>query len=101
MINVLERITHYRKLKNWSEYQLAEKSGLTQSTISSWYRKDMYPTIPSLEKICNAFGITLSEFFSNDTDSFELTDMQKAILSEMNRLSEDQQLALLEFLRKS
>ena len=64
MIDVLERITYYRNLKNWSEYQLAENSGLTQSTISSWYRKDIYPTIPSLEKICNAFDITLSQIFA-------------------------------------
>ena len=28
MINVLERITHFRNLKGWTEYQLAEKSGL-------------------------------------------------------------------------
>ena len=101
MINVLERITYYRNLKKWSEYQLAENSGLTQSTISSWYRKDMQPTIPSLEKICVAFGITLSEFFADNTNTFELTDLQKDLLLEMNRLSKEQQLALLEFLKKS
>lgn len=44
MINVLERITNFRVLKGWTEYQLAEKSGLTQSTISSWYRKNMIPS---------------------------------------------------------
>ena len=58
MINVLERITELRESHHWTEYQLAEHSGLTQSTISSWYRKQMLPTIPSLVKICDAFGIT-------------------------------------------
>ena len=57
-------------LKGWTEYQLAEKSGLTQSTISSWYRKNMIPSIPSLEKICTAFGITLSQFFADESDTF-------------------------------
>lgn len=38
MINVLEHINELREQKNWIEYQLAERSGLTQSTISSWYR---------------------------------------------------------------
>ena len=37
MIDVLEQITYYRKQKNWTEYQLAEKAGMTRSTISSWY----------------------------------------------------------------
>lgn len=99
MINVLDRITYYRKQKNWTEYQLAEQSGLTQSTISSWYRKDMLPNIASLEKICNAFGITLSQFFATDSDTFSLTDIQKEVLVEINHLTEDQQRALIDFFK--
>lgn len=99
MIDVLERITYYRKQKNWSEYQLAEHSGLTQSTISSWYRKNMIPTIPSLEKICDAFGITLSQFFSTEDDDFALTDCQKELLKEAGHLTNVQQLALIEFFK--
>ena len=99
MINVLERILYYRSQKNWSEYQLAEKSGLTQSTISSWYQKNMLPSISSLEKICNAFEITLSEFFAFEEDNFTLTDVQKKLLTETNRLTDKQKLALLDFLK--
>lgn len=62
-MDVLDRIVTLREERHWTEYQLAEKSGLTQSTISSWYRKHMLPTIPSLIKICDAFEITLSQFF--------------------------------------
>lgn len=98
MINVLERITYYRKKKNWTEYQLAEKSGLTQSTISSWYRKNMLPSIPSLEKICTAFGITLSQFFAVE-EEFSLTDIQKDLVNESNRLSDQQLQALIEFIQ--
>ena len=99
MIDVLDRITYYRKKKGWTEYQLAENSGLTQSTISSWYRKGMVPTIPSLEKICIAFGITLSQFFVTDVDCFSLTDIQKELLAESSRLTEQQQLSLIAFFR--
>lgn len=95
MIDVLERITYYREQKNWTEYQLAERSGLTQSTISSWYRKNMIPSIPSLDKICNAFGITLSQFFSTDNDDFSITSLQKELLIESGRFTEEQQTALL------
>lgn len=99
MINVLEQITYYRKKKNWTEYQLAEESGLTQSTISSWYRKNMLPSIPSLEKICNAFGITLSQFFSTEDDDLSLTNLQRELLNEANRLTKDQQRTLIEFFK--
>lgn len=99
MIDVLERITYYRTQKNWTEYQLAEESGLTQSTISSWYRKNTIPSIPSLEKICSAFGITLSQFFSTDMDNFTLTTLQKELLKEAGRLTVSQQAALVEFFK--
>lgn len=99
MIDVLGRITHFRALKGWTEYQLAEKSGLTQSTISSWYRKNLIPSIPSLEKICSAFGITLSQFFAEEADDFSLTDLQKKFIHESNRLSQQQQEALIQFFR--
>ena len=99
MIDVLERVTYYRTQKGWSEYQLAEKSGLTQSTISSWYRKNMVPSILSLEKICNAVGITLSQFFSTDDDNFSLTALEKELLTEANRLTEQQQMAIIQFFK--
>lgn len=99
MIDVLERITYYRKQKGWTEYQLAEESGLTQSTISSWYRKNMIPSIPSLEKICNAYNITLSQFFSTDDDNFSLTPLQKELLQEASRLTAEQQDALIHFFK--
>lgn len=99
MINVLERITKMREARHWTEYQLAEKSGLTQSTISSWYRKNMFPTIPSLIKICDAFGISISQFFLDDNEkNILLTDKQFALLSATAKLNSDQYDSLLHFL---
>lgn len=97
MINVLERIIYYRTQKGWSEYQLSVESELTQSTISSWYRKNMLPSIPSLEKICNAFGITLSQFFAED-GQFTLTDTQNQLIEASGHLTEEQMLSLITFL---
>ena len=74
MKDILAAITSYREARGWSEYQLAERSGLPQSTISSWYRKNMIPTIPSLEKICAAFGITLSQLFAEGETTVSLTN---------------------------
>lgn len=99
MINVLERITYYRTQRNWSEYQLAEESGLPQSTISSWYRKNILPSISSLEKVCSAFNISLSQFFSTDDDNFSLTLRQKELLKVAGRLTDSQLAALIEFFK--
>lgn len=95
MKDILLAITEQRKQRGWTEYQLAENSGLPQSTISSWYRKKMIPSIPSLEKICNAFGITLSQLFSEGTESVSLTASQKELLNRWSRLRSDQQEIIL------
>ena len=91
MKDILATITEYREERGWTEYQLAEQSGLPQSTISSWYRKNMVPTIPSLEKICSAFGITLSQLFAEGDVPVSLTESQRKLLECWSRLSEDQQ----------
>ena len=83
MKDILSAITTYREERGWTEYQLAERSGLPQSTISSWYRKNMVPTIASLEKICMAFGITLSQ-----------------LLERWSRLSEEQQAVVFALIDK-
>jgi len=99
-MDILEKITQLRLERNWTEYQLAEKSGLTQSTISSWYRKNMLPTIPSLTKICDAFGITLSQFFLEDGDNVILIhEQQRQLLHHAAKLNPQQYEALLHFLK--
>ena len=98
--NILAVITTYRESRGWSEYQLAERSGLPQSTISSWYRKNMVPTIPSLEKICDAFGITLSQLFAEEDAPVSLTASQKQLLEKWSRLTEDQQAAVFTLIDK-
>ena len=100
MKDILTAITEYRVARGWTEYQLAEKSGLPQSTISSWYRKNMVPTIPSLEKICTAFGITLSQLFAEDDSPVSLTESQQKLLDCWSKLSEDQQAVIFALIEK-
>lgn len=98
-MDILRKITELRLEKGWTEYELAERSDLTQSTISSWYRKNLIPSIPSLEHICEAFGITLSQFFlESDCFSDQITEEQVAILKRWNKLTKEQQKKLADFL---
>ena len=98
-MEVLERITQLRLERGWSEYKLSEQSGIAQTTISSWFRKEVCPSVPSLEKICNAFNITLSQFFNyNKETSVDLTSEQIDLIDAWSRLSRKQQKAFLSFL---
>lgn len=98
-MDVLAEITRLRLQRNWSEYELAQYSGLSQSTISTWYRKNQVPTIQTLEKICNGFGISLSQFFAGDNDVVWLSSKQRELLDNWAALTETQQTLFLELFK--
>ena len=99
MKDVLSEITRLRLQRNWSEYELAQHSGLAQSTISNWYRKKQIPTIPTLEKVCCGFGITLSQFFASEDDVVSLTVEQKQLLDCWAALTDTQQALFMDLFR--
>ena len=101
MMDVLKRITQLRVERGWSEYQLAIKSDITQSTISSWYRKNMVPTLLSIQKICNAFDITMAQFFIDEEDEVvSITSQQKRLLSYSTKFEPEQLEAIINMLEK-
>ncbi len=75
---ILKRINKLRLDRGWSIYRLSNEAGLPQSTIINMFNRETLPSIPTLESICKAFDMTLSEFFSEpdlldtpDIESFE------------------------------
>ncbi len=109
--DVLAKIERERKNRNWSEYTLAKNSGIAQSTISTWYRKQLQPSVASIEKICKGLGITLSEFFEEDaplpeesgkrrmTKMANMTEEQRELYESWARLNPSQKRALVELIK--
>ena len=102
MKNVLDTITSYREARLWSNYDLASHAGIKPTTISSWYRKNIVPTVPTLLKICDAFGITLTEFFSvvesGEREAVVLTHEQAEMLEKWSALRPEQKEAVVHLL---
>ena len=98
-MDVLQRILDLRLERGWSEYKLSVESDIPQTTISSWFRKQICPTVPSLEKICKAYNITLSQFFSEELEQVTLTDEQAELIEHFSKLGKEQQYKLLDFLK--
>lgn len=89
-MDVLQRILDLRRQRGWSEYELAKRADVPQSTISSWYKKQMYPSVPNLMKICRGFDITVSQFFLDEAGAIDLTENQRRFLDKYNALSDNQ-----------
>lgn len=99
MKDILAEITRLRLQRNWSEYELAQHSGLSQSTISTWYRKNQIPTIQTLEKVCCGFGITLSQFFAAEDDLVSLTSEQRELLDCWASLTDTQRTLFMDLFK--
>ncbi len=68
-MDVKSKIKYYMKAKNLNDYKLAQKSGLSQPTITNWFNKRNYtPSIEALEKVCSAFDITMAELCCTDDE---------------------------------
>lgn len=99
-MDVLKRIIDLREERHWTEYRLSEESEMTQSTISAWFRKNTLPSIPSLERLCDAFGITMSQFFLEEDEPVSfLTPKQLELIHHAAKLEDAQFDALLTFLK--
>ena len=65
-MNVLKKINKLRLEKGWSVYRLSVESGVPQSTITNMFNRETLPSIATLESLCEALGITMSDFFKED-----------------------------------
>ena len=84
-----QRIAELAQERNWSNYELAKRSGVQLSTMQNMYHRNYEPTIPTLQALCKAFGISLSQFFAVG-ELADVTEEQREILSLWNRLSDEQ-----------
>ena len=88
--DILTKIQDEKARRGWNEYTLAKKSGIPQTTISTWYRSDLQPNVASIERICGAFNMTLSQFFHDSSATvMELTATQVQLITAWNALTKE------------
>ena len=93
-----ERLQQLLRERGWTEYKLSKECGLAQSTIGNIFRRNTVPSIATLETICKGFGITLSQFFT-DENLVELSPELKELFDAWICLRPKQKKAALQMLR--
>lgn len=99
-MDVIEKIEKLKDERKWTDYELATRAMLTQSTIASMKARKSPPKIDTLQSICSAFGITLSQFFLEDEQIEILTKQEKNLLENFRKLDCEKQNALIDFINK-
>lgn len=93
-MDIVKKIDQIRVKRGWTFYRLAQESGLTQQTFTNWMNGKSIPTIPALKAICDAFGISMANFFA-ENNLIECTPETKTILDNWNYLNKDEQKSIL------
>lgn len=88
---VRERITSLRMQKGVSEYQMSYDLGHSRGYINNISSGKSLPSVTELFAICDYFGITPAEFF---TESVENPKLSGELVGLVERLSADDQLLL-------
>lgn len=98
-MDVLQKIKSLMAERQWTEYRLAKNANLSQSTIKNIFQRNNVPTVATIEKLCDAFGITLSQFFATNDDLVSLKDADVELLKHWSKLSDEQKESFLSVLK--
>ena len=99
-MDINKKIEKLRFQRGWSLYELAQEAGVTQSTLTSMLKRGNPPKIETLSCICDAFGITLSQFFMEDELVEVLSKNEKDLIESFRKLTPTKQQALIDLLKK-
>jgi len=98
-MNINEKIQKLCYQRGWSMYELAQEAGITQSTLTSMMKRGNPPKIENLQFICDAFGISLSQFFMEDEKLEIVSEEEKELLTLFRKMSESKKTALIDLLK--
>lgn len=93
-----DRIRRMMDERGWTDYRLAKEANLSHSTVTNMFNRNNAPTLPTLEAVCRAFGITLAQFFADEVDAAQLTDEQHTLFARWSSLTERQKALLLDLM---
>ncbi len=95
--DVIEHIKELCREREWSYYRLAAEAGISYSTLNNMIHRSNIPTIPTLQKICDGFGISLSDFFAEGYENANLTKSQNEMLELFSSLHKNDRQLLVAY----
>ena len=65
-----ENYQYYRNRAGLSDYQLAQKAGVSRTILSDWKNEKHYPHNKTLKKIADALEVTVNDFYINPNTDY-------------------------------
>lgn len=84
-MDVRARLQQLMDEREWTIYRLAKEADIPWSTIRNMFKRGTEPSLATLECLCNAFGVTLAQFFDAGNE-MGLSAEQQRLLQQWSRL---------------
>lgn len=97
--NVNARIRELCKERGFSYYELAKRSEIPYSTLNTMILKENQPSLSTLKKLCNGFGISLLQFFNTEDAPVALSNAQKECLALFDVLTPEEQALVIAYMK--
>ena len=94
-----DRIAGLSEKRGYTKYRLSQLTDMSQTALANIINQKSIPTVVTLERICEAFGITLAQFFVEDGGRLNLTEEQNEILEIWDGLETKEREIFLSFIR--
>lgn len=88
-MDVIKKLNELRLERNMSVYRLSELSGINQSTLANTFSRGTVPSVENLERICEALGLTLAQFFSEGEQNACLSDSESELIENYRKLPKE------------
>lgn len=99
-MNIIERIDNLCRQHNMSKYRLSQITGISQSAFSKMSRQQSTLSLETIQRICDALGISMAQFFSESEEYPDLTEQQKSLIHNWSLLDEKKRDFALLFIEK-
>ena len=98
-MKIQDRIEELLTKRKWSKNKLAREAGLYSTTVYDWFNeKHFTPDRKSIELVCAALDISLTEFYSGIDDG-ELDGEQMLLLELFEKVPKGKRKVVFELLR--
>jgi transcriptional regulator with XRE-family HTH domain len=81
-----------------TKYRLSQITGITQTALAQIIEGKTTPTVHTIDKISDAFGLTLAQFFSSDVRP-DLSKDQAEVLDLLDRQAPEERAVIVRLLK--
>ncbi len=95
LMDIGKKLQIIRESKHLTRYRLTQMTGISGHHIKGIENGTRQPAIDTLQRLIEAMGLTMAEFFNDNTSNSYLSDKERVLLENFRSMNSEKSDALL------